>query len=109
MPSYFSGNTLCLMLLFLYSFILARVLTQSIGLLSYTFLARTGHDRIVVPMVSFLAQASGSVYTFHSCFLICVIEVKQYAKCGLLFYVLVNGWPGHLMCHCNAMFILATT
>ncbi|XP_021832733.1 protein MICRORCHIDIA 6 isoform X2 [Prunus avium] len=30
-----------------------RVLTQSIGLLSYTFLARTGHDRIVVPMVDY--------------------------------------------------------
>ncbi|CAN6704179.1 unnamed protein product [Malus baccata var. baccata] len=30
-----------------------RTLTQSIGLLSYTFLARTGHDRIVVPMVDY--------------------------------------------------------
>eukprot|EP00258_Populus_trichocarpa_P026434 XP_024442453.1 protein MICRORCHIDIA 6 isoform X3 [Populus trichocarpa] len=28
-----------------------RVLTQSIGLLSFTFLTQTGHDRIVVPMV----------------------------------------------------------
>ncbi|XAR50204.1 hypothetical protein NMG60_11004469 [Bertholletia excelsa] len=30
-----------------------RNLTQSIGLLSYTFLTRTGHDRIVVPMVDY--------------------------------------------------------
>ncbi|XP_062017533.1 protein MICRORCHIDIA 6-like isoform X2 [Rosa rugosa] len=30
-----------------------RTLTQSIGLLSYTFLAQTGHDRIVVPMVDY--------------------------------------------------------
>ncbi|GAV58332.1 HATPase_c_3 domain-containing protein [Cephalotus follicularis] len=30
-----------------------RILTQSIGLLSYTFLTRTGHDRIVVPMVDY--------------------------------------------------------
>nr|XP_011464835.1 PREDICTED: MORC family CW-type zinc finger protein 3 isoform X4 [Fragaria vesca subsp. vesca] len=30
-----------------------RTLTQSIGLLSYTFLVRTGHDRIVVPMVDY--------------------------------------------------------
>ncbi|GMQ10069.1 hypothetical protein CsSME_00053216 [Camellia sinensis var. sinensis] len=30
-----------------------RKLTQSIGLLSYTFLTQTGHDRIVVPMVDF--------------------------------------------------------
>ncbi|KAK9271675.1 hypothetical protein L1049_002038 [Liquidambar formosana] len=30
-----------------------RTLTQSIGLLSYTFLRQTGHDRIVVPMVDY--------------------------------------------------------
>ncbi|KAB5532072.1 hypothetical protein DKX38_018742 [Salix brachista] len=30
-----------------------RVMTQSIGLLSYTFLTQTGHDRIVVPMVDY--------------------------------------------------------
>lgn len=30
-----------------------RVLTQSIGLLSYTYLSRTGLDRIVVPMVDY--------------------------------------------------------
>ncbi|KAL5747167.1 hypothetical protein ACOSQ2_024464 [Xanthoceras sorbifolium] len=30
-----------------------RILTQSIGLLSYTFLTQTGHDRIVVPMVDY--------------------------------------------------------
>lgn len=30
-----------------------RILKQSIGLLSYTFLMRTGHNRIVVPMVGF--------------------------------------------------------
>ncbi|KAI3959257.1 hypothetical protein MKW92_014636 [Papaver armeniacum] len=29
-----------------------RTLTQSVGLLSYTFLRETGHDRIAVPMVS---------------------------------------------------------
>ena len=33
-------------------FILIRILTQSIGLLSFTFLVRTQLDRIVVPMVS---------------------------------------------------------
>lgn len=30
-----------------------RILTQSIGLLSYTFLMQTGHDRIVVPVVDY--------------------------------------------------------
>ncbi|XP_010678802.2 protein MICRORCHIDIA 6 isoform X1 [Beta vulgaris subsp. vulgaris] len=30
-----------------------RTLTQSIGLLSYTYLSRTGQDRIVVPMVDY--------------------------------------------------------
>ncbi|XP_030458257.1 protein MICRORCHIDIA 6-like isoform X2 [Syzygium oleosum] len=35
-----------------------RVLTQSIGLLSYTFLMQTGHDRIVVPMVDYEFNAS---------------------------------------------------
>ncbi|KAF8037098.1 hypothetical protein BT93_B0113 [Corymbia citriodora subsp. variegata] len=35
-----------------------RVLTQSIGLLSYTFLMQTGHDRIVVPMVDYELNAS---------------------------------------------------
>lgn len=30
----------------------ARVLTQSVGLLSYTFLTLTGGDDIVVPMVN---------------------------------------------------------
>ncbi|KAH7528447.1 hypothetical protein FEM48_Zijuj05G0073100 [Ziziphus jujuba var. spinosa] len=33
-----------------------RILTQSIGLLSYSFLTRTGYNRIVVPMVSFIAE-----------------------------------------------------
>ncbi|XP_038686675.1 protein MICRORCHIDIA 6-like isoform X1 [Tripterygium wilfordii] len=37
-----------------------RTLTQSIGLLSYTFLTRAGHDRIVVPMVDYeFNEASG--------------------------------------------------
>ncbi|KAG2678842.1 hypothetical protein I3760_11G022700 [Carya illinoinensis] len=35
-----------------------RILTQSIGLLSYTFLTRTGHDRIVVPMVDYKFNTS---------------------------------------------------
>ncbi|XP_030458256.1 protein MICRORCHIDIA 6-like isoform X2 [Syzygium oleosum] len=35
-----------------------RVLTQSIGLLSYTFLMQAGHDRIVVPMVDYEFNAS---------------------------------------------------
>ncbi|XP_048136442.1 protein MICRORCHIDIA 6-like isoform X2 [Rhodamnia argentea] len=35
-----------------------RVLTRSIGLLSYTFLMQTGHDRIVVPMVDYEFNAS---------------------------------------------------
>lgn len=30
----------------------ARVLTQSVGLLSYTFLTSTGGDDVVVPMVN---------------------------------------------------------
>ncbi|XP_028118756.1 protein MICRORCHIDIA 6-like isoform X13 [Camellia sinensis] len=30
-----------------------RTLTQSVGLLSYTFLRQTGHDRIVVPLVDY--------------------------------------------------------
>ncbi|XP_048136438.1 protein MICRORCHIDIA 6-like isoform X3 [Rhodamnia argentea] len=34
------------------------VLTQSIGLLSYTFLMQTGHDRIVVPMVDYKFNVS---------------------------------------------------
>lgn len=35
-----------------------RMLTQSVGLLSYTFLRQTGHDRIVVPMVDYEFEAS---------------------------------------------------
>uniref|UniRef100_A0A5B6Z0S5 Morc S5 domain-containing protein n=1 Tax=Davidia involucrata TaxID=16924 RepID=A0A5B6Z0S5_DAVIN len=35
-----------------------RTLTQSVGLLSYTFLTQTGHDRIVVPMVDYEFNAS---------------------------------------------------
>ncbi|KAF5190524.1 Microrchidia-like protein [Thalictrum thalictroides] len=35
-----------------------RTLTQSVGLLSYTFLRQTGHDRIVVPMVDYEFEAS---------------------------------------------------
>lgn len=35
-----------------------RVSTLSIGLLSYTFLMQTGHDRIVVPMVDYEFNAS---------------------------------------------------
>ncbi|XWS60791.1 hypothetical protein CRYUN_Cryun07bG0067500 [Craigia yunnanensis] len=39
-----------------------RSLTQSIGLLSYSFLTRTGHDRIVVPMVDYeLNMSSGTL------------------------------------------------
>ncbi|KAJ7956214.1 protein MICRORCHIDIA 6 [Quillaja saponaria] len=42
------------------------VLTQSIGLLSYTFLTRTGHDRIVVPMVHYEFNTStGSLDILH--------------------------------------------
>ncbi|KAK9278507.1 hypothetical protein L1049_028074 [Liquidambar formosana] len=37
-----------------------RTMTQSIGLLSYTFLTRTGHDRIVVPMVDYEFNTSTS-------------------------------------------------
>ncbi|XP_028118760.1 protein MICRORCHIDIA 6-like isoform X2 [Camellia sinensis] len=32
---------------------MTRTLTQSVGLLSYTFLRQTGHDRIVVPLVDY--------------------------------------------------------
>ncbi|KAA8530215.1 hypothetical protein F0562_004924 [Nyssa sinensis] len=35
-----------------------RTLIQSVGLLSYTFLTQTGHDRIVVPMVDYEFNAS---------------------------------------------------
>ncbi|KAF9624790.1 hypothetical protein IFM89_014078 [Coptis chinensis] len=35
-----------------------RTLTQSVGLLSYTFLRQTGHDRIVVPIVDYEFEAS---------------------------------------------------
>ncbi|XP_047338867.1 protein MICRORCHIDIA 6 isoform X2 [Impatiens glandulifera] len=39
-----------------------RKLTQSIGLLSYTFLTQTGHDRIVVPMVDYeFNRSTGSL------------------------------------------------
>ncbi|KAE9467410.1 hypothetical protein C3L33_00678, partial [Rhododendron williamsianum] len=39
-----------------------RKLTQSIGLLSYTFLMQTGHDRIVVPMVDYEFNASTGTF-----------------------------------------------
>ncbi|XP_021292253.1 protein MICRORCHIDIA 6 isoform X3 [Herrania umbratica] len=43
-----------------------RSLTQSIGLLSYTFLTRTGHDRIVVPMVDYeLNVSTGMLDVLH--------------------------------------------
>ncbi|KAF8390454.1 hypothetical protein HHK36_024980 [Tetracentron sinense] len=41
-----------------------RTLTQSIGLLSYTFLRQTGHDRIVVPMVSLTSNHSVNLTGF---------------------------------------------
>ncbi|KAJ6875536.1 hypothetical protein NC652_035055 [Populus alba x Populus x berolinensis] len=37
------------------------VLTQSIGLLSFTFLTQTGHDRIVVPMVDYELNTAGNL------------------------------------------------
>ncbi|WOG95325.1 hypothetical protein DCAR_0414640 [Daucus carota subsp. sativus] len=44
-----------------------RTSTQSIGLLSYTFLTQTGHDRIVVPMVDYeLNISTGTVDYLHS-------------------------------------------
>ncbi|XP_058088889.1 protein MICRORCHIDIA 6 [Magnolia sinica] len=39
-----------------------RVLTQSVGLLSYTFLTLTGYDNIVVPMVDYEFNPSTSLY-----------------------------------------------
>ncbi|XP_059641115.1 protein MICRORCHIDIA 6-like isoform X2 [Cornus florida] len=43
-----------------------RKLTQSIGLLSYTFLTQTGHDRIVVPMVDYEFNTStGTMDTLY--------------------------------------------
>ncbi|KAI5569333.1 hypothetical protein BDE02_12G070100 [Populus trichocarpa] len=43
-----------------------RVMTQSIGLLSYTFLTQTGHDRIVVPMVDYeLNTITGNMEIAH--------------------------------------------
>ncbi|KAL6493511.1 Protein MICRORCHIDIA 6 [Orobanche gracilis] len=45
----------------------ARRLTQSVGLLSYTFLMQTRHDRIVVPMVDYEFDTdSGTWKTLHS-------------------------------------------
>ncbi|KAJ4840194.1 hypothetical protein Tsubulata_002943 [Turnera subulata] len=42
------------------------VLTQSIGLLSYSFLTRTGLDRIVVPMVDYeFSRKTGSLEVSH--------------------------------------------
>ncbi|KAL6524491.1 Protein MICRORCHIDIA 6 [Orobanche hederae] len=46
---------------------LRRRLTQSVGLLSYTFLMQTRHDRIVVPMVDYEFDTdSGTWKTLHS-------------------------------------------
>ncbi|XP_052181317.1 protein MICRORCHIDIA 6-like isoform X7 [Diospyros lotus] len=43
-----------------------RTLMQSIGLLSYTFLTQTGHDRIVVPMLDYVRNATtGTWETLH--------------------------------------------
>ncbi|KAG7023121.1 Protein MICRORCHIDIA 6, partial [Cucurbita argyrosperma subsp. argyrosperma] len=43
-----------------------RVSTQSIGLLSYTFLSRSGYNRIVVPMVDYeYNKASGKMEILH--------------------------------------------
>ncbi|GMN45915.1 hypothetical protein TIFTF001_015106 [Ficus carica] len=43
-----------------------RIMTQSIGLLSYTFLRKTGHDRIVVPMVHYeFNTSSGNLDFLH--------------------------------------------
>ncbi|KAL9243137.1 hypothetical protein vseg_017062 [Gypsophila vaccaria] len=39
-----------------------RRLTQSIGFLSYTYLSRTGHDRIVVPMVDYEYNVSTATF-----------------------------------------------
>ncbi|CAK9137579.1 unnamed protein product [Ilex paraguariensis] len=44
-----------------------RKLTQSIGLLSYTFLTQAGYDRIVVPMVDYEVNTStGALDNLHS-------------------------------------------
>ena len=55
--TFFIARMNLFVLILVYSII--RILTQSIGLLSYTFLSRTGHDRIVVPMVSFTTLLFG--------------------------------------------------
>jgi len=39
-----------------------QTLTQSIGLLSYTYLTRTGHDRIVVPILDYEFNASAGEF-----------------------------------------------
>ncbi|KAG9156533.1 hypothetical protein Leryth_006527, partial [Lithospermum erythrorhizon] len=39
-----------------------RKLTQSVGLLSYTFLMQSGHDRIVVPMVDYEFDAKSGIW-----------------------------------------------
>ncbi|KAI8016871.1 Protein MICRORCHIDIA 6 [Camellia lanceoleosa] len=45
-----------------------RKFTQSIGLLSYTFLTQTGHDRIVVPMVDYEVNiCTGKLETLDRC------------------------------------------
>ncbi|KAH0865993.1 hypothetical protein HID58_083204 [Brassica napus] len=43
-------------------FHVTRTWTQSIGLLSYTYLTRTGHDRIVVPILDYEYKASTSKF-----------------------------------------------
>lgn len=52
MGNYGKKVKLLLYFFFLTDSMLIRIMTQSIGLLSYTFLMRTQLDRIVVPMVS---------------------------------------------------------
>ncbi|KAK9108132.1 hypothetical protein Syun_024143 [Stephania yunnanensis] len=64
-----------------------RKLTQSVGLLSYTFLREMGHDRIVVPVVDYefdvptgIFRASGSYSAEHfSCSLSSLLKWSPYA------------------------------
>ncbi|XP_065871440.1 protein MICRORCHIDIA 6-like [Euphorbia lathyris] len=54
-----------------------RVCTQSIGLLSYTFLSRTGYDRIVVPMVDYeFNSETGKFEIYH-------LSAKEHFKSNL--------------------------
>jgi hypothetical protein len=74
--------------------IMFRSLTQSVGLLSYTFLTQMGYDRIVVPMVSSVLQ---HLFNYIYCkFTLTVIFnpyciIKIYDQLDMLFWESLLG------------------